>query len=169
MVRIRTNKLVAYLGIDPSAIGNGSGGGSCVLITPDGKAESIDLNKGEQLVACKIREWSREYSVRACLERVHSMPQQGVSSTFKFGTGYGYCLGVLNAFAIPYSLVSPQTWQKHFNISKQQDKSLTHAQRKSARKKEMKSVAEKRNLLSKVTLINADAVLIAVYLKETAK
>jgi hypothetical protein len=163
---VRTNKLVAYLGIDPSAIGNGSGGGSCVLLTPDGKAESIDLNKGEQLVACKIREWSRTYLVRACLEQVHSMPQQGVSSTFKFGTGYGYCMGVLNAFAIPYKLVTPQAWQKHFAISKQ-DKSLTHAQKKAARKKEMKALAEKRKLLPKVTLINADAVLLAIYLKET--
>ena len=31
----------------------------------------------------------------AILEKVNAMPRQGVSSTFKFGTSYGFCRGLL--------------------------------------------------------------------------
>ena len=46
------------------------------------------------------------------VELVHAMPGQGVSSMFSFGRGFGVILGVLAAFDIPYTLVSPQAWQK---------------------------------------------------------
>ncbi len=47
----------------------------------------------------------------AFLENVHSMPGEGVSSSFKFGTGFGMWRGILSAYKIPYSLVSPQSWR----------------------------------------------------------
>lgn len=46
------------------------------------------------------------------LEKVHAMPKQGVSSTFKFGMGYGLVIGVCEALGIPYRLVTPQAWKK---------------------------------------------------------
>ena len=46
------------------------------------------------------------------IEKVHSMPKQGVSSVFTFGEGYGSFKGILAALAIPYSEVTPQSWQK---------------------------------------------------------
>ena len=46
------------------------------------------------------------------VESVHAMPGQGVSSMFSFGRGFGVILGVLAALDIPYTLVSPQAWQK---------------------------------------------------------
>ena len=47
----------------------------------------------------------------AVIESVHSAPGQGVSSTFKFGTNFGWWLGVLDSLLISYTLVSPQKWQ----------------------------------------------------------
>lgn len=47
----------------------------------------------------------------AVVESVHSAPGQGVSSTFKFGSNFGWWLGVLDALDISYTLVSPQKWQ----------------------------------------------------------
>ncbi len=46
------------------------------------------------------------------IEKVHAMPKQGVSSTFKFGMGYGLVIGVCEALGIPYRLVTPQAWKK---------------------------------------------------------
>jgi crossover junction endodeoxyribonuclease RuvC len=45
------------------------------------------------------------------IEKVHSMPGQGVSSTFKFGQGYGALLGITAALSIPTELVTPQRWK----------------------------------------------------------
>lgn len=47
----------------------------------------------------------------AVIEKVHSMPGQGVSSTFKFGQGYGALLGITAALGIPTELVTPQRWK----------------------------------------------------------
>ena len=45
------------------------------------------------------------------IERVHSMPGQGVASTFAFGVGFGVILGVIQAMELPMHLVAPQTWK----------------------------------------------------------
>ena len=50
-------------------------------------------------------------SVHAYIEAVHSMPEQGVASSFQFGKGYGIWLGILGALSIPYTLVTPQKWK----------------------------------------------------------
>lgn len=51
-------------------------------------------------------------SVHVYLERVASMPKQGVASMFSFGYGYGAINGILAAVCAPYTLVTPPTWQK---------------------------------------------------------
>lgn len=51
------------------------------------------------------------------IESVHSMPGQGVSSTFKFGTAYGDVRGCVGALGIPTHYASPQKWKRHFSLS----------------------------------------------------
>lgn len=46
------------------------------------------------------------------VENVHAMPKQGVSSTFKFGMGFGGVLGVLAARAFPYTRIEPSVWKR---------------------------------------------------------
>ena len=48
----------------------------------------------------------------AFIEQVSAMPGQGVTSMFGFGKGWGMWLGILAAFQIPYSLITPQRWKK---------------------------------------------------------
>lgn len=48
----------------------------------------------------------------AVIEKVGSMPGQGVASTFTFGCGYGQLQGLLAGMGIPFELVTPQAWKK---------------------------------------------------------
>lgn len=51
----------------------------------------------------------------AFLERVNAMTGQGVTSVFSFGRSTGIVEGVLAAYDIPTTLVTPQAWQKAVN------------------------------------------------------
>lgn len=61
------------------------------------------------------------------LERVHAMPKQGVSSTFKFGMSFGEVRGVIGALGIPLYLVTPQTWKKHYRLGADKEESRNKA------------------------------------------
>jgi crossover junction endodeoxyribonuclease RuvC len=49
---------------------------------------------------------------RAIVERAQSMPGQGISGAFRYGTGYGVIKGVLGALDIPFEVVAPARWKK---------------------------------------------------------
>lgn len=96
-------------------------------------------------------------NVTVCyIERVHSMPKQGVSSSFKFGHNYGFLRGCITALGIPFVEVSPQKWQSALGCLSGGDKNRT------------KSKAQQLYPSLKITHATADALLIATYgLKET--
>ena len=96
--------------------------------------------------------------VFAYMELVHAMPHDGRSSLFKFGTNYGKWLGILGAFKVPTTLVSPQKWMKYWK-----DKlDIKLSKDKSSRKRELKEIAS-HYTDKKITLYNADAILITMY------
>lgn len=53
----------------------------------------------------------------AVVERVGSMPGQGVSSTFKFGTAFGAIKCAVAAAGLPLILVPPAKWKGHFRLA----------------------------------------------------
>ena len=59
----------------------------------------------------------------AIVEAVHSMPRQGVSSSFNFGVTYGSIIGVLGALAVPRHFVTPSVWKRHFKLSRDKEAS----------------------------------------------
>ncbi len=59
---------------------------------------------------------NRNANMHVFVEQVHSMPHQGVASCFTFGMGYGGIQGILAALEIPFTLVTPQKWKKHFSL-----------------------------------------------------
>ncbi len=63
----------------------------------------------------------------AAIEDVHSMPGQGVSTTFKFGMNHGIVIGALGALRIPYRLVTPGQWKKAMRVTKDKDTSRARA------------------------------------------
>lgn len=63
------------------------------------------------------------------VEHVNAMPGQGVTSCFSFGQNFGFILGLLTAFRIPYELVRPLKWKKEFSCTSDKNTSITVAQR----------------------------------------
>jgi hypothetical protein len=61
------------------------------------------------------------------MEQVHSMPNQGVSSTFAFGRAVGVISAVCELTRYPVHLVTPQKWKKHFHLSSDKNESLDMA------------------------------------------
>lgn len=63
----------------------------------------------------------------AVLEKVHAMPKQGVSSTFKFGQSFGQLEGILSTLGVPFELVTPRKWQQSLSCLSGGDKNVTKA------------------------------------------
>ncbi len=61
------------------------------------------------------------------IERVGAMPKQGLSSTFKFGRGYGQLIGMCQTLAWPYILVTPQEWKAKVLAGTAKDKAAAVA------------------------------------------
>ena len=51
-------------------------------------------------------------SVFACIEKVHSMPQQSAQSGFSQGRNYQAVISVLDILRVPYTFCTPQQWKK---------------------------------------------------------
>ena len=63
----------------------------------------------------------------AMIERVSSMPGQGIASSFLFGVGFGSVLSVLQAMTIPLHFVTPAVWKRSYGLSKDKQASLHKA------------------------------------------
>lgn len=61
------------------------------------------------------------------VERVSAAPDQGVTSMFNFGMGFGIVLGVLAASRIPARLVPPSVWKAELNVPADKHGSMTRA------------------------------------------
>ena len=84
------------------------------VLVSHGRGRRREIN--EAMLASLLRRYEPDV---AWLERVHSLPKQGVSSTFSFGVTYGVIRGVLAALSVPVNLVTPQEWKKHHRIGKE--------------------------------------------------
>jgi len=133
-----------FIGIDPGVSG----------------AISVIDNNGKQIAFIKNKETERDVqeflnshnmAYFAVIEKVHSMPAQGVASSFKFGKSYGFLRGILVASGIPFEGVSPQKWQKVMECRTGGDKNVSKAR------------AQQLFPTEKITHATADAMLLAEY------
>jgi len=131
------------IGIDP-----GASGGIAVIDT-DGVPDLFKLDATEK--DCMEYLSGLPGEAFAYLERVHSMPKQGVASSFKFGQSYGFLRGLLIGLGIPFEEVTPQKWQKAMGCMSKGDKNVT------------KGRAQQLFPQIKVTHAIADALLLAEY------
>jgi len=132
------------IGIDPGD----SGGAVCI----GGSGVIVWTQAFQGMTDHDIAELLKEFDDdEAIIESVHSMPKQGVASSFKFGRSFGFLIGLLTGLQIPYTLVTPQKWQKAMEC-------LTHGA-----KNRSKAAAQRLWPNRKWTHAIADAALIAEY------
>lgn len=95
----------------------------------------------------------------AYLEQVNELPKQ--SGMFEYGRNYGMIETSLAAVRIPHNKVTPQKWQKIFQLRKPTttDKAKAYRERKAI----LKAKAQELFPAAKITLEICDAMLIAEY------
>lgn len=100
------------IGIDPGATG-------AIVMLEDGtpiewiEMPVMKIGNATRVNAAAIAEFMHEsLAAHVFVESVHSMPKQGVASSFNFGHSAGTVMGVLGALGIPHTLVTPQSWKK---------------------------------------------------------
>ena len=142
-----------FIGIDPGI----SGG---IAIIGDGIAPwAVKMPETERDIWDTIRalkSWS-DREAFATIEKVHSMPGQGVASSFTFGRGLGSLRMALVAAEIPFADVTPQAWQKALGCLTKGDKNVSKAK------------AQELFPSLRITHYIADALLIAEFARRSAK
>ena len=139
------------IGIDP-----GKNGGIAVIDIDT--AEVIDVTAMPDTEA-DISGFIEKHKDAKCayVEAVHSMPGQGVTSMFNFGKLYGYVKMAVISHKIRCKDVLPSKWQQSLGIKAKKNEPKT------AHKNRLKGAAQQLFPKTKVTLMNADALLIAEY------
>lgn len=150
-------------GIDP-----GLTGAVCFLGTDTGNVMFFDMpvvtkavGKGQQVSAQGLADVIKRAGTVAvcCVEAVHAMPKQGVSSMFSFGRTAGVIDGILAALSIPTKHIRPDAWKRPLGLVK--------ADKDAARLLAMNLYPQCAGELSrKKDIGRADALLIAHYGRE---
>ncbi len=164
-VFIDNNKDTAFIGIDPGKTG------AIGIILP---TKSLVMDFIDPTIPSTVQNLKNGYKIVTCIEKVGAMPGQGVVSMFNFGANYGWWKGILDAYSLPYTTVTPQKWQK--SIFKDTDTVLFEKGAKKG-KKDRKTMAlnKARELFPELSGDlklkkhdgRADALLIAYYTKLT--
>lgn len=102
------------LGIDV-----GKTGGFAVY---DGETNSIvykcAMPNGEYSIYSELKHIRDSYKdLYIAIENVHSMPQQGVASTWVFGVHFGVLIGIIIALGIRCARVTPNVWKKYYGLA----------------------------------------------------
>jgi Holliday junction resolvasome RuvABC endonuclease subunit len=148
-----------YIGIDA-----GSVNGALGAIDHNGNyVESFMIeHKDKHILALVFK--SRILSIvdpkegaQICMEQVHAMPKQGISSTWNFARAVGVISAVCELTNYPFHLVSPQKWKKHFNLTADKNEALDLARK----------LFPKAPLKLKKDINRAEALLIAEYWRQS--
>lgn len=132
------------IGIDPGSVSGG------IAIFQNGIARTWKMPETDRDIF-DLLESFYFYDPTVFMEAVHSMPKQGVTSSFAFGRNYGFLRGVVTALKYPLYYVTPQKWQKALGCLTHGDKNISKAK------------AQQLFPQLKITHATADALLICEY------
>jgi crossover junction endodeoxyribonuclease RuvC len=124
-----------FIGIDPGKDGCLAilGYRETPILIPFSETEYANqlrrLDAAQRFVAPSVSADKPKVEVFCVVEHVNAMPGQGVTSCFSFGQNFGFILGLLTAFRIPYELVRPLKWKKEFSCTSDKNTSIEVAQR----------------------------------------
>ncbi len=127
--------MVSVLGIDPGLKGGiASWDGSkpegrklCCVEMPSKKAKG----RGDELWIPELISLLDKFFMWTdvlYIEKVASMPKQGVASTFKFGKVYGTLLGIAYEAKMEVHEVVPRVWKKAYGLGSDKEQSVLTAE-----------------------------------------
>jgi crossover junction endodeoxyribonuclease RuvC len=124
--------MTLFIGIDPGLHGAIAIHHAHVnsLAVYDIPVHELTVNSKKRLQVDKhaLRDLLRAYQgARAFVEDVHSMPKQGVASSFKFGFVAGCIQQAVVDAGFELVLVPPQVWKRRFNLTADKDVSRVRA------------------------------------------
>lgn len=139
------------IGIDPGK----SGGISVYSLTKGCLIEAVPMPE----TAKDLHDYLKLLQVNSVcvLEKVQGLPKMGGSSMFNFGKGFGHLEMALISLNIKTFEVTPQVWQKTFQLGTKGNKSTTEWKNK------LKFKAQQLYPKVKVTLAISDSLLILEY------
>lgn len=122
-------------------------------VSSGGKKAKSKVNTAELAF---ILRWmiGKHTNVTVYLERVHSMPKQGVSSSFSFGRSFGAVEGVVGSLGLTCEYVQPEAWKRRAGLLKQP---------KDASRGKALELYPYADIYRKRDVDRADAILIAHY------
>lgn len=123
MIHEENLKRRCYIGIDP-----GKSGALAYIIDAE-DVNVIPYDEGNYKLVLRSIVEKCGTNVRCCVESVSAMPGQGVTSMFNFGKGFGWILGILDAYSVPYELIRPQKWKKEFSVTSDKNTSIAVCKR----------------------------------------
>lgn len=139
-----------------------------ILGIDPGQSGGIAGIDGDDVTAYKMPETEKDiwlllaawHGATAVIENVHSSPQMGVSSSFKFGKNLGGLRMACLAAGIRMVEVAPSKWQREFNLTA---KGRKLGQGDTEKKNRNKARAQELFPQLKITHAIADALLLAEY------
>lgn len=141
-----------YIGIDP-----GKHGGIAVMGADGEVLDVVKMPETPQDLLDFLEQYKDDSF--CILERVGGMPGNGGSAMFNFGKGYGHLQMALLALHIPTEDVTPNKWEKTYQLGSSGKYTKTEW------KNRLKAKAQQMfpHLGKKITLATCDALLICEY------
>ena len=142
-----------YVGIDP-----GRSGAIARLDGDNMKAWKCPEEAGDMhsLLGLVIG-WRSTEDITLAMEKIWARPNNATRAAFNYGVNYGKWFGVISSYELVPEMILPTHWMKYYDM----EKGMEYQDRK----KWLKAKAQELYPDTKVTLINADAILLAHYLK----
>lgn len=150
-----------YIGIDPGK----SGGITTIKDNSEVEVFKIPYNEdGVDAIELKnfFKQLHKKNRVICMLEKIWGNSASSGFTEFSFGESYGMLKASLIFSLTPFQLVAPKTWMAYYSINKHRDESRNDW------KNRLKKKAMELFPGVKVTLWNADALLIANYCREVS-
>ena len=120
----KERKAMIYLGIDPGF------SGAWGMIDHHGTYRACgDMHHTDKYLLTTFI-WEELLAARqgddleVVVETVHSMPRQGVASSFKFGVAYGGAVALAERLSSAWHMVTPQVWKKALKLDSDKNKSM---------------------------------------------
>ena len=114
-----------FIGLDPGAV---SGAWGVINHHGDYVASGGIPNEGGRIKALRLRDQLGHVigsnDAIFVVEDVHSMPGQGVASTFTFARAVGAIEAVTELFRDPWFIVRPQRWKADMGVTSDKNTSL---------------------------------------------